>query len=90
MKKWIIGAVMLLLAGCAQSTENLIVTKPQVIPPPTELSECNLDKLPNEFKSNKDVARFMLRTYDNNALCKRHMDGIKRFYKQAQKDIEHN
>jgi hypothetical protein len=88
MKRALVAGLMLLLAGCATLQPNLIVNKRVVLQPPGELTTCKVEELPQKFKSNKEVAQFMLRTYDNNVVCKLHMDGIVRYYRDAEKDVQ--
>lgn len=88
MKKIITGSLILLLSGCASLQPNLIINKPVVLQPPANIVKCPLDPLPDHFKSNKNVAQFMLRTYDNNVQCKLNMDGIKKYYKNAEEKLK--
>ena len=81
MKPTIVILMLLTLSGCA-TNPDLIVNKPVVISPPSELLKCPQTQLPDKFISNKDVAKLIVRQHADNLTCKHNMDAVKNFVDQ--------
>lgn len=85
MKYAIIFPILLTLTGCVtDGNPQLVVNKPVLTLPPSELMNCPQTKLPNKFNSNKDVAKLIVRQRADNLTCKHNMDSVKSFLTQEQ------
>ena len=57
--------------GCSYNRENTIIEKRVVILPPENLWQCpDIPKLPDGSYTQKDVAEFILKLYEQNKICK--------------------
>ena len=82
--------LMLLLAGCSSENEMIISHKYTVVMPDDRLFNCNSpDILPNsKTLTDADVAKTVVKLYQNNVQCKRSIDSIKKFLEDSKKNIE--
>lgn len=90
MKFPMIGVLaMLFLSGCATTQPDLISNHHTVIAPPVTLVQnCPKTSLPDEFKSNKDVTKFMVKSYNNNVRCRDAIDKLVKYYNDAQNTVK--
>ena len=75
------------LAGCNTVQPDLIVTHYKPILPPQQFFNCNVQKLPENFTSNKDVAILLNKVYNDNVHCKNNLNAIRAYNYKAVKEF---
>ncbi len=91
MKFIIVSAAALMLASCAMSqSSDVVVSKPEVVMPPAMFLRCGGEKLPKNFKTNKEVARSYIKLWKHNQFCHNNMNAVKNYLDDAQQDIQNN
>ena len=81
------GMLAIPLAGCNTVQPDIIVTHYKPILPPQQFFNCNVQRLPEKFASNKDVAVLLNRVYSDNVRCKNNLDAIKAYNEKAKKEF---
>lgn len=77
------------LAGCATPQPvDIKVTHYEVIMPPSNLLACGSVKLPEKFKSNKDVAKSYVKLWKHNQYCHNHAVAVLKYLDNAQKETQ--
>lgn len=86
----ILLAAMLGLAACQSVEPKLIQRQLVVVTPPERMYECPIEKqYPNWATLNDvEVAKTVLRLHKNNVTCKRSIEAIKKFLKDAKVELE--
>lgn len=74
------------LSACASNQEILVAPHHTAFAPPPNFTECDLQKLPGEFKDEKEIQTFLAETYAKNKECYINSQSLKR-YIEAQKGI---
>lgn len=86
----IMSVIGLMLSGCMTTNPPTVpievqkYTIPQV---PSSLLSCPRVKLPDRFKTNKEVASLLVKEYKTNQVCANHMQGIKDFLNDTEQDL---
>jgi uncharacterized protein YcfL len=80
--------VMLSLAGCATTQPELIVQQHTVVQIPSRLINCPKADLPDQFTSNKDVAKYLVKSHHNNVRCRDSIDKLVKYYQDAQTTVK--
>jgi hypothetical protein len=88
MKYFLILLMGLSLTSCATpQTQDVIVTKLEVVIPPLSILRCGDVKIPNKFISNKEVALSYIKLWKHNHYCHNNMESVKKYLDDAQKDV---
>jgi hypothetical protein len=93
MKKLLLIAPALFLAGCATTSQpTLVRTEQVVIIPDNSLFNCpNVRKFPNpENLTDAQVAELLVTLHRNNTNCQRNINAIKQALEEAKKTAEQN
>lgn len=93
MKKILLIAPTLFLAGCATTSQpTLIRTEQVVIIPDNSLFNCpNVRRFPNpENLTDAQVAELLVTLHRNNTNCQRNINAIKQALEEAKKTAEQN
>ena len=93
MKKILLIAPPLFLAGCATTSQpTLIRTEQVVIIPDNSLFNCpNVRRFPNpENLTDAQVAELLVTLHRNNTNCQRNINAIKQALEEAKKTAEQN
>lgn len=92
MIKTIIGILMLgvLVAGCQTTAQPLVRQQFTVVTPSDSMYYCpTVRTFPNpDGLTDIQVARLIVQLHSNNLACKRSIDAIRQFLKEAQEQIE--
>lgn len=82
------GAILLalFLSGCGGDLDPTLVSHKNVVyVPPAKLFYCPVSTLPDQFRSNKEVATLLAQTYGNNVECHNNINAIHRDLLNQQK-----
>jgi hypothetical protein len=93
MKKLLLIAPALFLAGCATTSQpTLVRTEQVVIIPDNSLFNCpNVRRFPNpENLTDAQVAELLVTLHRNNTNCQRNINAIKQALEEAKKTAEQN
>ena len=92
MKKLLLIAPILLLAGCATTSPTLVRTEQVVIMPDNSLFNCpNVRRFPNpENLTDAQVAELLITLHRNNTNCQRNINAIREALEEAKKTAEQN
>ena len=93
MKKFLLIASALFLAGCATTSQpTLVRTEQVVIIPDNSLFSCpNVRRFPNtETLTDAQVAELLVTLHRNNTNCQRNINAIKQALEEAKKTAEQN
>lgn len=90
MKRIIVLAALLTLAGCNSTPLGPTVTQYKVITPTKAMYDCPLYKeWPNPDKlTDVQVAKTLVKLYKNNVRCKNAIDAIEKYLNRAKETVE--
>ena len=88
--KYIIIPILLILGGCSSIQPNLIRNKYQVVVPDASMYNCpTIKSFPKlETLTDIQVAKTMVKLYQNNLTCAASMEAIKQYLEKAKANIE--
>ena len=83
---------LLLLTGCAREPVKLIAPEYKIVKPPNDFYNCPIIKnFPNaDNLTNQQVGSLLLKTQQNNLVCKNSIDQIKKYMDDAEISIGKN
>ncbi len=91
MKYLIIPFLAFMLSGCQTTNPtplDITVTKYQVVMPPDQFLKCNPVILPQEFKTNAEVAKEIAHLYNDERICSNNLKAVRDFLAKAKTDTE--
>ena len=79
--------LLVMLGSCASKDIVLTETKPMVIKPPASMYNCpTIQSWPRTAgMTDRDVARLLVKLYENNQTCKHSLDAIRAYLDEAER-----